>query len=242
MGKLGYDDTPLIRDSTYCVHDPKRPAPRIIAPAETVGQAPADAVVLFDGSDLSGWSKVGGGDAGWKVEDGYMEVVPGTGDIQTNAHFGDVQYHLEFACPAEIKGESQGRGNSGVFLMGRYEIQVLDGYENPTYADGITASVYGEYPPLVNACRPPGQWQTYDILWTAPRFNGVDLVSPAYATVIHNGVVVHNHVELHGPTGHRDVYPYVVHAPKGPLRLQDHGDLVRFRTIWARPIGGYDES
>ena len=242
MGKLGYDDTPLIRDSTYCVHDPKRPAPRVIAPAETVGQAPADAVVLFDGSDLSGWSRVGGGDAGWKVEDGYMEVVPGTGDIQTNAHFGDVQYHLEFACPAEIKGESQGRGNSGVFLMGRYEIQVLDGYENPTYADGITASVYGEYPPLVNACRPPGQWQTYDILWTAPRFNGVDLVSPAYATVIHNGVVVHNHVELHGPTGHRDVYPYVAHAPKGPLRLQDHGDLVRFRTIWARPIGGYDES
>ena len=242
MGKLGYDDTPLIRDSTYCVHDPKRPAPRVIAPAETVGQAPADAVVLFDGSDLSGWSKVGGGDAGWKVEDGYMEDVPGTGDIQTNAHFGDVQYHLEFACPAEIKGESQGRGNSGVFLMGRYEVQVLDGYENPTYADGSTASVYGEYPPLVNACRPPGQWQTYDILWTAPRFNGVDLVSPAYATVIHNGVVVHNHVELHGPTGHRDVYPYVAHAPKGPLRLQDHGDLVRFRTIWARPIGGYDES
>ena len=241
MGKLGYDDTPLIRDSTYCVHDPKRPAPRVIAPAETVGQAPADAVVLFNGSDLSGWSKVGGGDAGWKVEDGYMEVVPGTGDIQTNAHFGDVQYHLEFACPTEIKGESQGRGNSGVFLMGRYEIQVLDGYENPTYADGITASVYGEYPPLVNACRPPGQWQTYDILWTAPRFNGVDLVSPAYATVIHNGVVVHNHVELHGPTGHCDVYPYIAHAPKGPLRLQDHGDLVRFRTIWARPIGGYDE-
>ena len=241
MGKLGYDDTPLIRDSTYCVHDPKRPAPRVIAPAETVGQAPEDAVVLFDGSDLSGWSKVGGGDPGWKVEDGYMEVVPGTGDIQTNAHFGDVQYHLEFACPAEIKGESQGRGNSGVFLMGRYEVQVLDGYENPTYADGITASVYGEYPPLVNACRPPGQWQTYDILWTAPRFNGVDLVSPAYATVIHNGVVVHNHVELHGPTGHCDVYPYIAHAPKGPLRLQDHGDLVRFRTIWARPIGGYDE-
>ena len=242
MGKLGYDDTPLIRDSTYCVHDPKRPAPRVVAPADDVGQAPADAVVLFDGSDLSGWSKVGGGDPGWKVEDGHMEVVPGTGDIQTNAHFGDVQYHLEFACPAEIKGESQGRGNSGVFLMGRYEVQVLDGYENPTYADGITASVYGEYPPLVNACRPPGQWQTYDILWTAPRFNGVDLVSPAYATVIHNGVVVHNHVELHGPTGHCDVYPYVAHAPKGPLRLQDHGDLVRFRTIWARPIGGYDES
>ena len=125
--------------------------------------------------------------------------------------------------------------------MVKYEIQVLDGYNNPSYADGTTAAVYGEYPPLVNACRPPGQWQTYDILWTAPRFNGVDLVSPAYATVIHNGIVVHNHVELHGPTGHCNVYPYIAHAPKGPLRLQDHGDLVRFRTIWARPIGGYDE-
>ena len=208
----------------------------------TVGQAPADAVVLFDGSDLSGWSKVGGGDAGWKVEDGYMEVVPGTGDIQTNAHFGDVQYHLEFACPAEIKEKAKDEATAASSSWGAMRSRFLDGYENPTYADGITASVYGEYPPLVNACRPPGQWQTYDILWTAPRFNGVDLVSPAYATVIHNGVVVHNHVELHGPTGHCDVYPYVAHAPKGPLRLQDHGDLVRFRTIWARPIGGYDES
>ena len=242
MGKLGYDDTPLIRDSTYCVHDPKRLAPRVVVPADAVGQAPADAVVLFDGSDLSGWSSISGGDAGWKVEDGYMEVVPGTGDIQTNAHFGDVQYHLEFACPAEVKGESQGRGNSGVFLMGRYEIQILDGYENPTYADGITASVYGEYPPLVNACRPPGEWQTYDIFWTAPRFSGVDLVSPAYVTLVHNGVLVHHHVEVMGPTGHRNVYRYEAHAPAGPLKLQDHGDLVRYRNIWARALKSYDEA
>ena len=149
--------------------------------------------------------------------------------------------HIEFATPREAKGSGQGRGNSGVFLMGQYEIQVLDSYNNITYPDGQCGALYGRAKPLVNASRPPGQWQTYDILWTAPRFNGVDLVSPAYATVIHNGVVVHNHVELHGPTGHRDVYPYIAHAPKGPLRLQDHGDLVRFRTIWARPIGGYDE-
>ena len=242
MGKLGYDDTPLIQDSPYCVHDPKRPAPRVITPGSEAGQAPSDAVVLFDGSDFSSWESLKGGDAEWKVEKGYMQVEPKTGDIQTKEHFGDVQFHLEFACPQEVKGDSQGRGNSGVFLMGRYEIQVLDGYDNPTYADGITASVYGEFPPLVNACRKPCEWQTYDILWRAPRFNGVDLVSPAYATVIHNGVVVHHHIELLGPTGHRNVYRYEAHPPKGPLRLQDHGDLVRFRNIWARPIGGYDEA
>ncbi|MFT7693446.1 MAG: hypothetical protein ACI8P2_002074 [Candidatus Latescibacterota bacterium] len=242
MSKLGYDDTPLIQDSPYCVHDPKRPAPRVVTPGAEAGQAPNDAVILFDGSDLSGWESVQSGDAAWKVENGYMQVEPKTGDIQTKEHFGDVQFHLEFACPEEVKGDSQGRGNSGVFLMGRYEIQVLDGYDNPTYADGITASVYGEYPPLVNACRKPGAWQTYDILWQAPRFNGVDLVSPAYATVIHNGVVAHHHIELLGPTGHRNVYRYEAHPPKGPLRLQDHGDLVRFRNIWARPIGHYDEA
>ncbi len=241
MGKLGYDNTPMLPDSPYCVHDPRRPAPRVVTPGAKAGQAPSDAVVLFDGSDLSGWNSLKGGDATWKVKDGYMEVNPGTGDIQTNEWFGDVQYHLEFACPAEVKGDSQGRGNSGVFLMSRYEIQVLDSYDNPTYADGITASVYGEYPPLVNACCQPGQWQVYDILWQAPRFNGVDLLSPAFITIMHNGVVVHHHIELIGPTGHQDVYCYEAHPPQGPLRLQDHGDLVRYRNIWARPIGGYDE-
>ena len=241
MGMLGYEDTPIIKGSIYCVHDPKRPLPKVVTPSDEVGNPPSDATVLFNGQDLSNWSSMGGGNADWKLKDNYMEVSPGAGDIQSNNHFGDVQYHLEFACPAEIKGESQGRGNSGVFIMGLYEIQVLDGFKNPTYADGITASVYGEYPPLVNACREPGAWQSYDILWSAPQFDGIDLIRPAIVTVIHNGVVVHNNLEVIGPTGHRDVYPYKAHSSKGPLRLQDHGDLVRFRNIWARPIGAYDE-
>jgi len=134
-----------------------------------------------------------------------------------------------------VKGDSQGRGNSGVFLMGRYEIQVLDCYNNPTYADGTTGAIYGQYPPLVNACRMPGAWQTYDILWTAPRFEGDRLVTPAYVTVLHNGVVLHNHRALLGATGHRNTPPYTPHGD-GPIRLQDHGDLVRFRNIWVRPL------
>ena len=240
MAKLGYDDTPMLPDSPWQVHDDRRPQPPVITPGAEVGQAPADATILFDGTDLSGWTGREG-EAQWKVENGYMEAVPRTGDIETRERFGDCQLHLEFACPAEVKGDSQGRGNSGVFMMGNYEIQVLDGYDNPTYADGITASVYGEFPPLVNACRKPGEWQTYEIIWTAPRFSGVDLVSPAFLTLLHNGVAVHNHVALTGPTGHRDVYPYKAHAPTGPLKLQDHGDLVRYRNIWYRPLGGYDE-
>ena len=235
MAKLGYDDTPLLPDSQWQVHDYRRPQPPVVTPALEAGAPPSDAIVLFDGSDLSGWTGKEGA-APWKVENGYMEVVPRTGDITSVARFGDCQLHLEFACPAVVKGESQGRGNSGVFMMGLYEIQVLDGYDNPTYADGITASIYGEFPPMVNACRKPGVWQTYDILWTAPRFNGVELVSPAYLTLLHNGVVVHNHRALIGPTGHRNVYPYAAHAPAGPLKLQDHGDLVRFRNIWYRPL------
>jgi len=245
MAKLGYDDTPMLPDSPWCVHDYRRPHPRVVTPGtegtqEKPGKPPSDAVVLFDGKDLSNWTG-GDGEAEWKVENGYMEVAPRTGDIETKEHFGDCQLHLEFACPAEVEGESQGRGNSGVFMMGRYEIQVLDGYDNPTYADGTTAAIYGEYPPLVNACRRPGEWQTYDVIWTAPRFSGVDLVSPACATVLHNGVVVHNHAVLIGPTGHRDVYPYKAHSPSGPLRLQDHGNPTRFRNIWYRPLKGYDE-
>lgn len=239
MASFGYDDTPLLPGRQWHVHDGNRPQPEIVQPAPEPGGAPADATVLFDGTDLSAWTKPDGKEPGWKVENGYMEVVPGAGHIQTRERLGDCQLHLEFASPEEIKGESQGRGNSGVFLMGKYEVQVLDGYENPTYADGITAAVYGEFPPLVNVCRAPGQWQSYDILWTAPRFDGVALLSPAYLTVLHNGVAVHNHVALYGPTGHRNVHPYTAHAPTGPLMLQDHGDLVRFRNIWCRPIGVY---
>lgn len=243
---VGYDDTPMLPGSKWHVHDGNRPQPRIITPGtfstqEKPGQPPSDAIVFFDGKDLSKWTGSGGEEAKWKVENGYMEVTR-TGDIETKEHFGDCQLHLEWAAPAEVKGESQGRGNSGVFLMGRYEIQVLDGYDNITYADGITAAIYGQYPPLVNACLKPGEWQTYDIFFIVPRFDGNKLVSPAYATVIHNGVLVHHHQELLGPTGHRILASYNhPHPPEGPLRLQDHGDPVRYRNIWIRHLKGYDE-
>jgi hypothetical protein len=243
---LGYDDTPMIPGSPYRVHDGTRPQPRIVRPGtagtpENPGDPPSDAVVLFDGRDLSQWMAPDGGEARWKVENGAMEVVPGTGDIQTREEFGDCQLHLEWAAPTVVKGESQGRGNSGVFLMGRYEIQVLDCFDNPTYPDGTTAAVYGQYPPLVNACRRPGEWQSYDILWTGPRFEGDNLVRPASVTVLHNGLVVHHRTELLGPTGHRNLPSYRPQPPVGPLRLQDHGDLVRFRNIWYRPLTGYDQ-
>jgi hypothetical protein len=239
-GSLGYSDTPILPDSGYHVHDGERPQPLLVDPGypgtqDLPGRPPSDAIVLFDGTSLAQW-RGRSGDAGWKVENGYMEVVPGTGDISSVQVFGDIQLHLEWAAPTEVKGESQGRGNSGVFLMGQYEIQVLDCYNNPTYADGTTGAIYGQYPPLVNACRMPGAWQTYDILWTAPRFEGDRLVSPAHVTVLHNGVVVQNHRELLGPTGHRNRPPWAPHGD-GPLRLQDHGDLVRYRNIWARPLG-----
>jgi hypothetical protein len=210
---------------------------------EKAGRVPSDAVVLFDGSDLSGWvSRKDGGPAQWKVEGGYAEVVPGSGSIASKAEFGDCQLHLEWAAPVVVKGEGQGRGNSGVFLMGRYEIQVLDCYENPTYPDGTTAGIYGQYPPLVNACRKPGEWQTYDIIWIAPRFDGDKLVSPARVTVIHNGIVVHHDKELQGPTQHRQLASYAPHPAVGPLELQDHGDLVRFRNIWYRDLKDYDQA
>jgi Domain of Unknown Function (DUF1080) len=238
---VGYDDTPYIPGSPYRVHDIARPRPRVVAPGSAStegapGRPPEDAVVLFGGQDLSGWEGKDGKPAGWKVVGDYMEVAPGEGDIQTREHFGDVQLHVEFATPAEVRGDSQGRGNSGVFLMGRYEFQVLDCYDNPTYADGTTGAIYGQYPPLVNACRRPGEWQTYDIVWLAPRFEGERLVTPAYATVILNGVVVQYHRELLGGTTHRRLSPYTPHPPTGPLKLQDHRNPTRFRNIWYRPL------
>jgi len=242
---LGYDDTPVL-PSGYRVHDGTRPQPRIVTPGtastqEMPGLPPSDAVILFDGKDLSAWQSASGkGEAKWKVENGYMEVVPGTGDIQTKQEFGDCQIHLEWAAPSVVKGESQGRGNSGVFIMGRYEIQVLDCYDNPTYADGTTAAIYGQYPPLVNACRKPGEWQTYDIIFTAPRFQGIH-VTPARVTVLFNGVVVHNCQAILGPTQHRQLPPISPQPSSGPLRLQDHGDLVRYRNIWIRELRPYDQ-
>jgi Domain of Unknown Function (DUF1080) len=243
---LGYEDTPILPGTRFRVHDGARPQPPIVNPGtastpEQPGRPPSDAVLLFGGTDLSPWVSVQGGEAGWRVEHGYVQVVPGTGDIQTREHFGDCQLHLEWAAPALVTGEGQNRGNSGVLLMGRYEIQILDGYRNPTYPDGTTAAIYGQYPPLVNACRKPGDWQCYDIIWMTPRFNGDQLVSPAYVTVLHNGLVVHHHTALLGPTQHRQVASYRVHSPMGPLRLQDHGDAVRYRNIWYRPLKTYDE-
>ncbi|MBU4198911.1 MAG: DUF1080 domain-containing protein [Verrucomicrobia bacterium] len=242
----GYDDTPLIPGSNYKVHDKNRPQPRVVTPGtestqDKAGQAPSDAVVLFDGADLSSWTGRAG-PAQWKVQDGYMEVVPGTGNIKTRRHFGDCQLHIEWAAPGVVKGESQGRGNSGVFLMGIYEVQVLDCFNNPTYADGLTAALYGQCPPLVNACRNPGLWQTYDLIWLGPRFEGEKLVRPARITVLHNGIVAHHDKELICPTTHRAVQPYQSHAEIGPLALQDHGDLVRYRNIWYRPMTDYDQA
>ncbi len=241
----GYDDTPIIPGSDYKVHDKSRPEPRVVTPGSesspTIpGQAPSDAMVLFNGSDLSAWVADHGGDAEWKVENGYMEVVPSTGGIHTKDALGDCQLHLEYAAPAVIRGEGQGRGNSGVFLMGIYEIQVLDSFENPTYADGATAGIYGQCPPLVNACRKPGEWQAYDIVWLGPRFDNDTLSRPASVTVFHNGVLVHHNKELIGPTDHRQVRAYEPHPDSAPLGLQDHGDLVRFRNIWYRPLASYD--
>jgi hypothetical protein len=239
--KIGYDDTPMIPRQTWRVHDSARPQPRAVAPGAENRLPPGDAVVLFDGRDLAGWvGAKAGGAAAWKVENGYMEVVARAGDIQTREEFGDCQLHLEFATPPDVIGDSQGRGNSGVFLMGRYEIQVLDGYQNPTYADGVTSAIYGQYPPLVNACGRPGEWQSYDVVWIAPRFDGGRLVSPPWCTVLHNGVLVQYHRELIGPTSHKIVGAWAPHSMIGPLKLQDHGNPVRYRNIWYRPLSGWN--
>lgn len=227
----------------WAIHDEKRPQPRVVDPgtastSEAPGRAPADAIVLFDGKDLSQWrSQKDGGPAPWKVESGYMEVVAGSGGIQTAAGFGDCQLHVEWATPAPPRGSGQDRGNSGVFLMGQYEVQVLDSYGNTTYPDGQAAALYGQYPPLVNASRPPGQWQTYDIVFRAPRFDAAgQLVRPARVTVIHNGVLVQDARELTGPTAHKARPAYKPHAAKLPLGLQDHDHAVRYRNIWIREL------
>ncbi len=245
---LGYTDTPLIPGSTYRVHDGERPQPRVVTPGtfstqSKPGLPPSDAVMLFDGTSLDNWvSNRDGSPAKWRLGKGWMQVKRKTGDIRSKTEFGSCQLHVEFREPTKIKGEGQGRGNSGVFLMGCYEIQVLDCYQNPTYPDGTTGGIYGQFPPLVNACRKPGEWQTYDIIWEAPVFEGDKLVTPAFVTVIQNGLILHHRKELQGPTQHRKTASYTPHAAVGPLVLQDHGDLVRFRNIWYRELKGYDQA
>ena len=242
---LGFTDTPMLPGLSYRVHDPARPHPRVVTPGSAAGAGPSDAMVLFDGKDLSHWTHRNEQGAltapKWIVRDGYFEVMPRSGPLSTRESFGDVQLHLEWATPAEVTANSQGRGNSGVLLMGKYEVQVLDSYNNPSYADGQAGALYGQWPPLVNAARRPGEWQTYDIVFEAPRFNGQSLVSPAYTTVFWNGVVVHNRKEVRGETVYRAVAEYKPHAPELPLTLQDHGNPVRFRNIWVRRLGTYDQ-
>jgi len=230
--KLGYSDTPLIPGTKWHVHDGMRPQPTVVESGQA-GSAPSDAVVLFGGSDMDEWNK------SWKVADGYMEVN-GKGSVTTKRSFGDCQLHLEFATPAEVKGNGQGRGNSGIHFMGAYEVQILDSFENQTYPDGQCASLYGQCPPLVNVSRGPGEWQSYDIVFKAPRFEGGELSQPASVTVFHNGVCVHAEREFIGLTRHRDVAKYTDTKTTGPISLQDHGNPMRFRNIWVRPLGEYD--
>jgi 3-keto-disaccharide hydrolase len=230
-------------DPRWKPNDPDRPLPPIIEPGtpstqDAPGRPPSDAVVLFDGKDLSQWLGADGQPAKWKVADGYLEVLPHSGFIHTRQAFGDCQLHVEFAEPVPAVGESQGRGNSGVFLMGLYEIQVLDSYQNKTYADGQAAGVYGQFPPQVNASLPPGQWQMYDIIFHSPHFDkDGKVLRPARFTVLHNGVLVQDNVELSGPTAHHERPPYQATPDKLPLSLQDHGNPVRFRNLWIRELG-----
>jgi len=228
----GYTDSPFLPGGKWRVHDDNRPRPKAVATPP--GKAPGDAVVLFDGKDLSQWT-IGGKPAKWKVESGTMEVNK-TGSITSKDKFGDCQIHLEWASPSVVKSASQGRGNSGVMIMGLYEVQVLDSYKNKSYADGQAAAIYGQFPPAVNATRKPGAWQSYDIIFEAPRFKDGKLVKAAYLTVFHNGVLMHHRKKLIGQVKHKFVATYQPHAAELPLTLQDHGNPVRFRNVWVRKL------
>lgn len=220
-----------------------RPVPRVVTPGNTSvnagpATAPSDALILFDGKDLSKWksSKSNGGDAGWMVADGAFTVKPGTGDIETKEQFQNYQLHIEFRTPAEVKGNGQGRGNSGIFMQGVYELQVLDSYNNPTYSNGQAASIYKRSMPLVNASKKPGEWQVYDVIYTAPEFNKDSMILiPAFITVLHNGVLVQNHTAIIGTTPYIGAPQYQVHG-KGPIRLQDHDNPTSFRNVWIREL------
>jgi len=227
----GYTNTPILPGTKWHVHDPNRPQPKWVQPKYDGKPVPppADATVLFGGKDLAKWKN-----KKWKVRDSYMQVTKGS-QVSLD-QFGDIQLHVEWYVPAGLKGSGQGQGNSGIYLMGKYEIQVLNCYNNRTYADGMTASMYGQYPPLVNACRPAGEWQSFDIHFKAPVFKDGKLAGAAYVTVYHNNVLVHDNARYMGATGWKRVAKYKPHGPKGPISLQAHGSPVRYRNIWVRKL------
>jgi len=222
--------------------DPKlseyyHPEAPVVTPGKTAHDAPSDAIVLFDGKSFSNWEGDKNQPIGWTMENGAMVVKGGSGGIKTKKGFGDCQMHIEFRTPAEVKGDGQGRGNSGIFLMGKYELQVLDNYNNKTYVNGQAGSMYKQLPPMVNACRPPGEWQTYDIIFTAPRFyDDGRLKSQARITVIHNGVLVKNNTTIWGSTEYIGSPVYKKHSDREPIYLQDHGNPTAFRNIWIREL------
>jgi len=248
----GFRDTPMVPGSKWHLHDPDRPQPRVVTPGAAFSQnapAPSDAEVLFDGKDLSKWQNAQGQDAPWTVKDGYMETA-GRQGIRTRGKWADFQLHVEFATPLPARGTGQGRGNSGVLINGMYEVQVLDSYRAKTYPDGQAAAIYGQSPPLVNACKPPGEWQTYDIIFESPRWNDQsELVKKAVITVLHNGVVVQNHYELAGITdGITSEVPWKTlskysrpHPPEVFIELQYHNNPLRYRNIWIRRLGEQDK-
>lgn len=214
-----------------------QPVPAVVTSGSAVGEAPSDAIVLFDGHDLDQWEMAkGGGPAEWTVADGYFTVKPGTGTIQTKQSFGDCQLHIEWRTPEPATGNGQNRGNSGIFLQSQYELQVLDSYKSKTYVNGQAGSIYKDAPPLVNVCRPPGQWQVYDIIYHAPVFSkSGEVQKPATFTVLQNGVVIQDHVAIQGKTLYTGKHYYEKHGAL-PLQLQDHGHPVSYRNIWIRQL------
>jgi hypothetical protein len=234
-GIVGYKDTPILPWCGYHVHDPDRPAPPKVTPGllgidKKTGTAPSNAVVLFNGTDLKQWKS-----SDWKIENG--ELIAVSGSLTTNQAFGNCQLHLEWQTPSPPQGHMFDRGNNGVMLMGLFEIQVFDSYTEKLYPDGQAASVYGQTPPMVNACRKPGRWQTFDIIFFAPVFKDGKLEKPAYVTVLHNGMLVHHNQKIYGPTGHRILPSYDKPIPeKLPLSLSAHNNPVRFRNIWIRTL------